>query len=168
MSTRAHIIVKNENTKCYVYHHFDGYPEGVGKELRKYMQDTIHTNDPEQFCQDLEDLDPNYEFENYGLHGDEDYIYVIDFANNTYTCYDPFERADGSDYYGFDIPEECVYKCKKEFEYPIIEDNTPDKDTEDLITVLKGYAETNTSFIKYINEVNKKILDTIDKLSNNK
>ena len=43
MSTRSHIIVKGSKSEPedqwgYIYHHFDGYPEGVGAELREQFK----------------------------------------------------------------------------------------------------------------------------------
>lgn len=38
MSTRANIIVKGKSTKFYLYHHFDGYPAGLGSELKEFCE----------------------------------------------------------------------------------------------------------------------------------
>ena len=110
MSTRAHIIVKDENEKHYLYHHCDGYPEGVGAELRnifKDLNDEERFDTADDFCEWISDYDNGYEYEDYGLHGDEDYVYVIDFPNNKFICYD----------YGWDESEEDLHEVV--FEEPI-------------------------------------------------
>ena len=33
MSTRSIVIVKNYDQEIWLYHHYDGYPEGVGFDL---------------------------------------------------------------------------------------------------------------------------------------
>ena len=35
MSTRSHIEVRKGKMKNYIYHHCDGYPSGVGMELKE-------------------------------------------------------------------------------------------------------------------------------------
>ena len=34
MSTRAHIIIKEWDNQIHLYHHCDGYPEGIGIDCR--------------------------------------------------------------------------------------------------------------------------------------
>jgi len=114
MATRAHIIVKNSEKKCYIYHHWDGYPEGVGKGFREYLNKYKDLTDPKEFCKAVEAENPTYEFENEGLHGDEEFVYVVDFDNYTYTCYNTKKSTNGTDWW--DIPESEVYNCEKEFE----------------------------------------------------
>ena len=40
MSTRATILIKSkrQNEKVRIYHHSDGYPEGVGHDLKEYLK----------------------------------------------------------------------------------------------------------------------------------
>ena len=80
MSTRSHIIVTNGNTTHYVYHHCDGYLEGVGKELKDFTKKFVRSSylkNPEVFCKELENWDDSYRFEDRGPHGDEEYIYTV-------------------------------------------------------------------------------------------
>lgn len=82
MSTRAHIIVRKEGEpNHYVYHHHDGYLEGVGEDLKLFISCFSSCDkdifDPEVFCKSLTLYDSAYEYENTGLHGDEEYIYNI-------------------------------------------------------------------------------------------
>lgn len=80
MSTRAHIVVISEDEERYVYHHSDGYLEGVGKELKEFLKYSYDPSDysADELCQQLEDWNVSYEYENAGIHGDEEYIYYID------------------------------------------------------------------------------------------
>lgn len=81
MSTRCHLIVKdNKNDERYVYHHCDGYLEGVGKEIKEFTN-SVYTPiefTSDEFCKQIENWDDSYEYEDSGIHGDEEYIYTID------------------------------------------------------------------------------------------
>lgn len=96
MSTRCHVIIRetddsNSNTK-YIYHHCDGYPEGVGSELKKILE-SCPSYDWETIMEKILGYSSQYE-EDRGIHGDEEYIYEID-AKNTHAilkCY----SSDGS------------------------------------------------------------------------
>lgn len=114
MATRSQIIVKNKDTKGYVYHHNDGYPEGVGKEVREFLHEHSGITDVNEFCKELEKWDFTYEFENSGLHGDEEYVYLVDLAKHRYVCYNTQKNVNG--FHWFDIPEEEVFNCKTEFD----------------------------------------------------
>ena len=80
MSTRAHIVVISEDEERYVYHHSDGYLEGVGEDLKYFLKDIYKPSDysADELCQQLEDWDVSYQYEDSGIHGDEEYIYYID------------------------------------------------------------------------------------------
>lgn len=114
MATKAHIIVKDNKSKYYVYHHYDGYPDSVGKKLKDFIEYTDENN-AFVFCNKLNKSDKQFEFENLGLHGDENYVYVIDFTDNSFVCYNTKTNVNGVDWCG--IPENEVYNCKKEFNY---------------------------------------------------
>lgn len=83
MSTRCHIIVRetddNSCTEHYIYHHHDGYPEGVGSELKKILE-SCPSYDWETIVERILGYDDQYEEDN-GIHGDEEYIYEIDAIN---------------------------------------------------------------------------------------
>ena len=39
MSTRATILIKEKDQKdIWIYHHCDGYPKGVGSDLKNYLK----------------------------------------------------------------------------------------------------------------------------------
>lgn len=75
MSTRCHVVViDTDNKKHYIYHHCDGYPEGVGSELT-YILGNCSKYDWETICEKILE-DSSYE-EDDSIHGDEEYIYHI-------------------------------------------------------------------------------------------
>ena len=39
MSTRAHIRIKDGDEQIMLYHHHDGYPDGVGRDLKEFLAD---------------------------------------------------------------------------------------------------------------------------------
>ena len=104
MSTRCNIIIKDGAERIYLYHHHDGYPMGVGTELRDYLQRKWgepwrkfwygtsianhlvkgHINYP--MAQEPHE-DDEYEV-TYGLHGDVEYVYVINCRARTIRCYE--------------------------------------------------------------------------------
>lgn len=109
MSTRCHVVVrngKNENKEKwnYIYHHCDGYPGGVGKELSDILTE-IQSNGVSRknfnanfITENILNYSDEYELDN-SIHGDEEYIYLIDvetkhivdgFESNsvTLTCYE--------------------------------------------------------------------------------
>ena len=105
MSTRACIKIKasirlNDDdkklTECVItlYHHCDGYPDGVGKDLKKYLRDVVSKWRwwmPEDIATNLVrgelDGDTGYEVA-ICEHSDCEYGYLIDCDNETLTCYE--------------------------------------------------------------------------------
>ena len=91
MSTRSVVIVKQGNKDCSIYHHWDGYPEGVGYDLLErskdwgsaYINDWDATNVINNL---LKDKDECYEFKFY-IHPDIEYLYVIDCDNKKVKCF---------------------------------------------------------------------------------
>ena len=105
MSTRSNIIIYkdwnsvedfNSDNVCQLYHHYDGYPEGVGADLNAYISDILKSsnadilNSPSELANYLCSIeDDTYENEGHEifLHGDIEYLYVIDLSNKTLSCY---------------------------------------------------------------------------------
>lgn len=91
MSTRCNIIIKWQNKKIVLYHHHDGYPEGVGRDLKFYLS-KIHYWCDEAIARNLVKntaglRDNEYE-PSMGLHGDIEYVYEIDCRREKLTCYE--------------------------------------------------------------------------------
>lgn len=102
MSTRSHIEVCKGNKKKYIYHHCDGYPSGVGMELKEALEDNHFFDKDKQFgiiktTNMICNIDSQYRVDE-GFHGDEEYYYVVDCDNRTLTCYEvPWEMDDFSE-----------------------------------------------------------------------
>ena len=86
MSTRATVKIMDEQDTFWLYHHCDGYPEGVGKTLYDYVQKNTHNafKMAENVATDLvklpEDKYGNFEITG-GQHGDVEYTYEITVTN---------------------------------------------------------------------------------------
>lgn len=99
MSTRATILIKSEkqNEEIRIYHHCDGYPEGVGNSLKEYLKEQkdwwvyeIANELIKGKCK-FKSFNKYVSDQMYELtpcqHGDEEYAYLIDCDNKTLTCY---------------------------------------------------------------------------------
>ena len=97
MSTRANIVIVNEKEEPVIlYHHHDGYPSGVGQGLTDYAEELLNSPDKDKIIATPKSLgdwlvsperDDEYEYID-SLHGDIEYLYVINLANDTVNCYD--------------------------------------------------------------------------------
>lgn len=102
MSTRATIKITEGSDTIWVYHHSDGYPDGIGSDLKKYIKNIKYWSCDEiatdlvkgKKCGKTHNIwadtytvgDDGYEVTT-GQHGDEEYGYHIDCDNKTLTCY---------------------------------------------------------------------------------
>lgn len=88
MSTRAHIRVfghiVGEPVEIMYYHHSDGYPSYLGKDLKNRL-----ASSQGDLClfKDLLEEEGYYEI-NEGIHGDEAFLYIVDYDNKSVKCYD--------------------------------------------------------------------------------
>ena len=115
MSTRCNIIIKDGAERIHLYHHQDGYPMEVGTELQDYLQRKWGEYWRSYWCgtsiaNDLVKGHINYplakepheddEYEvTYGLHGDVEYVYVINCRARTIRCYSiPWDDEFHKDY----------------------------------------------------------------------
>lgn len=93
MSTRSNIFVDFNGERKQFYHHWDGYLNGVGKDLLirmelavtkacEYVPDIAGRtkNVYEEFLNLLEE-EGSYEPEEIGLHGDIEYLYYVKFVS---------------------------------------------------------------------------------------
>ena len=94
MSTRCNVIVKENDSKFFqLYHHYDGYPEGVGVDLENYIKemDSEQLEDGKKFCDFLSNPSRDtYEYEGTNIHphGDIEYLYVVDISKQKIQCYE--------------------------------------------------------------------------------
>lgn len=111
MSTRAHVIIKKKGEEdVYAYHHCDGYPDGVGEDLKRFIIDEGTAAKPKLTAKLLNEWDDSFEIDD-GIHGDEEYIYVIDLDEKTVKGYGIW----GDDYE--DAVENGDIEACKEFEF---------------------------------------------------
>lgn len=95
MSTRCNIIIKDYHDRVILYHHHDGYPSGVGSDLKKYLatfQDwQIRQHGRWKIANDLVKNKAGLDDDEYEisprLHSDIDYCYVINCVSGTLRCY---------------------------------------------------------------------------------
>lgn len=153
MSTRCNIAVRydgwnNSGTVyTYIYHHCDGYPSGVGSDLKAFLakhwpNDWQWREYPEMIIDDIMkgkvggDLD--YRF-SPGLHGDIDYLYVIDTQVHTFKCY-ALHFGDANKH---KTVENIIANCK-EVEIPDLEEEekepapAPQMTEEELVDQIMG------------------------------
>ena len=99
MSTRSNIFVDFNGERKQFYHHWDGYVEGVGKDLLVRMEmaitrardaipyslkeDTFSLRTERAYKEFLNLLEEegSYEPEEIGLHGDIEYLYYVKFVS---------------------------------------------------------------------------------------
>lgn len=95
MSTRCNIIIKEPYGDRYIlYHHHDGYPEGVGEQLSKVLKERKFFEGRGYGHYLANDLiknqcglnDTEYEITS-GVHGDIDYCYVVNYRTHTLRCF---------------------------------------------------------------------------------
>lgn len=91
MATRCPVklIGLNDNEIQYFYHHFDGYPKGVGLDIKEYLEDKEVWEFNKIIC-DINagfiGADPTYDMSKQ-IQGDENYIYLINCSNKEFKCY---------------------------------------------------------------------------------
>lgn len=89
MSTRANIKIIGESYQTTIlYRHCDGYPLGLGAELDDFVSN--HGYEPiytDAYAKEIiESLGDDIEFTT-GIHGDIEYLYVIDLVEKKYSMY---------------------------------------------------------------------------------
>lgn len=89
MSTRCNIIVRDGKRQYTLYHHCDGYPEGVGLDLWNRFSEKLGNSryDAVDVVNELlkDKEDDGYELTR-GLHCDIEYLYEIDLMNERISC----------------------------------------------------------------------------------
>lgn len=103
MSTRAIILIKSKKQKeeVRIYHRYDGYPEGVGHDLKEYLKGVkrwyVYDIANELIKGKCGNKNGGYEL-TLCQHGDENYAYLIDCDAKEIICYkvgwDEFEWKD--------------------------------------------------------------------------
>ena len=101
MSTRANVVIKTQHDKLWFYRHSDGYPEGAMPTLQKFIGWVREGKSGYAKLDTIKDL-PDWKVGSIEpttrIHGDIEYLYVIDLDKKTISCYDDFGcnlRDDG-------------------------------------------------------------------------
>ncbi len=102
MSTRSTIKIIGEYATLNLYHHCDGYPEGVGFDLMnrfaKAFEDEKRDVDFNDVCNNLvKDQNDEYEITQYN-HTDREYEYEIDTTKKTIRCWKVDWSGIGTDW----------------------------------------------------------------------
>lgn len=109
MSTRANVIIKDDGMTLYFYRHSDGYPECTGESLKEFVKgyskkeghmrlDAMQSagwlvlHGADEYYKD-EPRQKGYDHWKVGayeptdrIHGDAEYIYIIDLDEGTLSC----------------------------------------------------------------------------------
>ncbi len=87
MSTRANIFIRNDyddDEKVIIYHHYDGYPEGVGKDLTRilhtFCQENHTTTSKEELARYICDSDGDFHIMTPCVAIDAEYNYEINLT----------------------------------------------------------------------------------------
>lgn len=112
MGTRCNVIIKDEDSELIFYRHSDGYPECTGENLKEFVQLytkgllrnnvmqsagwlIIHGHFDEDYKPKTSGQPDSDGFSGWkvgayeptsSLHGDVEYIYIIDLTEMTLTC----------------------------------------------------------------------------------
>lgn len=111
MSTRCEVRIveqlswKKQPLEIKLYHHHDGYPEGVGQDLINLCEKHYKRVDKMFMFQDASHLanllikkaDDEYELTQY-RHIDIEYLYIIDINKGTITCKSVYYKDWNSDH----------------------------------------------------------------------
>lgn len=84
MSTRTQIRIISNGFHVDLYHHCDGYFEGVGEQLKLAL---AKNKDPFGFIEALTVEDSSYELTNT-FHGDIEFFYEINFDSQSFKGYE--------------------------------------------------------------------------------
>ena len=172
MATRSHIVVRNPKEEPqkwkYIYHHWDGYPDGVGKELRNQFTGVIPSKGPdekytkEKVIDIITDIEDDYR-QDSGIHGDEEYVYVFtvepDKKGVSVDCYStcPFDfdtnPKDFSEDEGYTIEYHEIYRYDTLDPKTEINTVTDDTGLKNLLPKMTDYELLSLS-----NEINYELM----------
>lgn len=179
MSTRSNIIIKKngQDSQRFVYHHCDGYFEGVGFEIRnniipKYIKKYKEFSVNDLFVE-LTDYDSQYQ-KTDAIHGDIEYLYILEVIEPDHLVFKCLD-VPGFDKYDYEKEENCTLIYFEHFymngiKMKVIDKCTSDTETENDDSIDKEYSEnySNEEFpnVEEATEViddAKNSLESIDK-----
>jgi hypothetical protein len=143
MSTRSHVrVYRNNEELAAFYHHYDGYLEGVGKELVDIAKKETITS-PEQF---IADLDASYEKRHSLSKSDDqyiDYLYYVYFYDGgdikiTYSEHEFAEKDGKRDFVRTQEKELYLKTGFGSLKYLKINDETTNQEIEEYM-ISRGF-----------------------------
>lgn len=122
MSTRARIAIHSKGEYRHMYHHCDGYPDGVGSELSSILSEYDEllkkTNDQEWKPEYLEDFivnfDASYRPVEHSVKWDEEYVYIINCDKKILNGYYKGITGD-SEEFDLEYPGDALYIPNNKF-----------------------------------------------------
>lgn len=105
MSTRAHIAIKNGTSELpyHLYHHCDGYPDGVGSDLSGLLSGYTGDWSPKSVTQYILENGEDYRTTHPEVSWDCEYVYIIDCTDHTLSGYSKgFDRDFDLESPGYD------------------------------------------------------------------
>lgn len=112
ISTKANIVITEDDKQIFLYRHYDGYPEVAYEHLKSFMSEKFNKSSRSLSCELVateliqshtisEDYKENMGIEfsyklTHGYHCDIEYIYIIDIKHKQITAYasgEPTETA---------------------------------------------------------------------------
>ena len=150
MSTRSNIIIKKagQDSQRFVYHHCDGYFEGVGFEIRdniipKYIKKYKEFSVNDLFVE-LTDYDSQYE-KTDAIHGDIEYLYILEVIEPDHLIFKCLD-VPCFDKYDYEKEENCGVIYEEHIymngtKMKVIDKCTDDTETENDDSIDKEYSE---------------------------
>ena len=167
MSTRCNVIINNGEKSAdptIFYHHCDGYPDGVGNELKNILKQYTSDNNTYSISEIISEImnkSDEYELENR-IAGDIEYLYdiIVYKGNIFYTCYKV--PACGS----YDINTEKNCKRIESYEYNQMK-ALQEKDENNNIDSCNKVIVDTKELLDYVNKRNKFLDELMEKYCSN-
>lgn len=108
MSTRANIKIVEGEKVTWLYHHHDGYPTYLGAFLMWRLYNKLNNQNCYLNTYDIvnglikDKVDDEFEYTSE-MHGDIEYLYVIDVDKRTLKCFEMDFVADPNDKFNYDL-----------------------------------------------------------------
>ena len=131
MSTRAHVAIKTrEGEFLHMYHHCDGYPDGVGCELSDILSDYKGDWDGEDVRKFINEKESDYQITEHGVVWDQEYVYIIDCQRKTLSGYYKGITSPSDTPFDLEYPGDELLICGNKF-------STDKKSGDDVQTIDK-------------------------------
>lgn len=163
MSTRCMIKLRDDRYELTLYHHHDGYPEGVGSDLVSRFYKRVTDLNCSLWLSTVanellkDNKDKEYEV-TFGVHTDIEYLYEIDLAKATITCKAVHYDCETEDFIVDEVYNLLDYICLFDTKnmiktYELVdEEGTHGQIVFDMVVGKKLYENTILSAFRRIKE----------------